>query len=315
MRNLIGLLAALWMAISGDAIRAEPPRIVVSIVPVHSLVAGVTAGVTDPVLLISGAGSPHGYYLRPSEMLSIARADAIIWVGQELETVLSRPLKNLTGDARVLTLLDLPTIRKLKVRKPDSWKTARDRAVQHTDGTSAGKILGQFDPHIWLDPTNAMEIVHATAVLLAELDPRNAHSYERNESDTLQRIKDMDLILDAQLSNIREVPFVVLHDAYQYFENRFNLHAVGAIAASAEKPPSVRWLRALRERIFSVGAVCAFREPQMRSALVETLSEDTDLRLGVLDPLGSSYTHGPDAYFETMRANADALTRCLVKWE
>jgi zinc transport system substrate-binding protein len=56
-----------------------------------------------------------------------------------------------------------------------------------------------------------------------------------------------------------------------------------------------------------------FREPQFESALVQVLLEDSDAQAGVLDPLGTDVTRGPDAYFELMDSNADALLACLSR--
>ncbi len=62
------------------------PQVVVSIKPLHALVAGVMDGVGEPVLLVKGGGSPHGYILRPSEARNISRADLVVWVGEGLES-------------------------------------------------------------------------------------------------------------------------------------------------------------------------------------------------------------------------------------
>ena len=89
-----------------QAAAGPAPRVVVSVLPVHSLAAGVMAGVGAPRLLIRGAASPHDASLRPSDARALSAADLVIWVGPGLETFLSKPLGALAGRARVIALAE-----------------------------------------------------------------------------------------------------------------------------------------------------------------------------------------------------------------
>src|SRR5919106_6675550 len=90
---------------AGDSAGADPaPAVVVSIKPIHALVAGVMAGVATPELLIEGAGSPHSYALRPSQAQALEEADVVFWVGEGLEAFLEKPLAALSGNAKVVEL-------------------------------------------------------------------------------------------------------------------------------------------------------------------------------------------------------------------
>ncbi len=171
--------------------------------------------------------------------------------------------------------------------------------------------IGSYDPHVWLSPFNAKLMAGVIAEELSAIDPENAATYQTNTDRLWQRIDAMEIRIASRLAPVRAVPFVVFHDAFQYFEESFGLNAVGSVTASPDRMPSARRITALRERIAESGARCVFREPQFESALVQVLLEDSNARAGVIDPLGTAIAPGRDAYFELMHANTDALIDCL----
>jgi zinc transport system substrate-binding protein len=305
---LEAFLSALPIGLALAAVpAAAAPKVVASIVPVHSLVAGVMDGIGVPILLIGRGGSPHGYSLRPSEARALGEADLVFWIGAPLETPLARPIAALSGRARVIALSEAAGVRTLPVRRGGIWEEAPghlgDRHAEHEDDAA--------DPHLWLDPRNALGIVETAVAALVRLDPKNAARYRHNGQGLLARIEALDSEIAEALAPVRDRPYVAFHDAYQYFERRYGLHAVGAVAISAERPPGARHLAAIRARIVERGAVCVFTEPQFRPALVETVIARTGAATDVLDPLGAELPPGPDAYFMLIRGLAASLVRCL----
>ena len=287
---------------------AKAPRVVVRIAPIHSLVAGVMAGVGVPGLIVRGYGSPHHYQMRPSEAAALEAADLVFWVGRSLETFLVRPLSTLARKARIVELMGLDGLTRLGARRPDAW--SGHRPGSDSAAPRPGRVV---DPHIWLDAGNARRIVAEAIRRLGAVDPARRPIYESNGAALMRRIEAFDRELQRRLAPLREVPFVVVHDAFQYFERRYGLRAVGAVVAGPNRLPGVRALQTLRSTIIAVEARCVFREPQVDSGLVDTIVEGTGANRGVLDPLGARLTPGPDAYFEMMTANAAAMVDCLAR--
>lgn len=112
----VAMIGALLAAAPVAAAHAEV-RVVASIKPIHSLVAGVMAGVGSPSLIVEGAGSPHTYSLKPSQAAAIESADVIFWVGHNLEAFLEKPLDSLGGKARVVELMDTDGLTQLAIRE------------------------------------------------------------------------------------------------------------------------------------------------------------------------------------------------------
>jgi zinc transport system substrate-binding protein len=288
------------------------PKVVASIKPLHSLVAGVMAGVGEPSLIVKGAASPHTYAMRPADAKALSEADVVFWAGEGLENFLEKPLSALAGKARVVTLMAEPGLRLLPTREGGLWEESGET---HDHGAEAHDEHehehGAYDGHIWLDPQNAKFIADRAVAVLSESDPANAAGYAANGRKLGARLDTLDGELRGRLDPIRSRPYVVFHDAYHYFEDRYGLNAVGAITVSPDRRPSARRLSEIRAHIRKADAACVFAEPQFEPTLVRTVVEGTGAGTGVLDPEGANLPDGPDLYFNLMRANAEALAACL----
>jgi zinc transport system substrate-binding protein len=314
--------------------------VVASIKPVHSLVAGVMAGIGEPVLLVKGASSPHGYSLRPSDARALDEAQVVFWIGENLETYLTKPLQALSAAAHVVPLSEAEGVRLLPAREGGVWEEhhepqgrneqgqgghdedehdARARAVhakeaEHELEQERGEHAhehGRFDMHIWLDPHNAGAMVDAIVAGLSEADPAHAPVYRDNGREVHQRLEQLDDALRSELAVIADRPFVVFHDAYQYLEERYGLNAVGTISVDPGRRPGARRLATIQSSLSELDAACVFAEPQFEPALVDTVIEGTNAKKGVLDPLGADLEAGPDLYFQLMSRLADSLIECL----
>ncbi len=297
---------ALACALAFAVVLALPLRaaagleVVASIAPVHSLVARVMQGAGTPYLLLPPGASPHDHALRPSGAAALERAALVFWVGPRLERRLERPLTTLAAGARVVRLVDTPGLTRLALREGAAFAES---------GEAQGK--DETDPHLWLDPENAKLWLGAIAAALAEADPARRALYLANADAARAELDALAAEIDARLAPVRGRPFVVFHDSFHYFEHRFGIEAAGAVALGDARAPGPARIARIRDRIRALRAVCLFREPQFRSALVATVAEGTGVRIGVLDPLGASLPPGPDLYPELLRGLAESLADCL----
>ena len=306
-------------------------KVVTSIKPVHSLVSGVMFGVGSPSLIIEGAGSPHTYSLKPSQAKQLQDAKLVFWMGDELETFLEGPIENIAQKATAIKLIDAHGLKKIRFRDGgmfddhghddhddhehddnDHEKHAKKEHDDHSDHDGHDDHgHGEFDPHVWLDPVNAKAIVHEIEEALVKADPKHASTYEANAHKMMEKLDSLVVELSDELEPVHEKGFIVFHDAYQYFEQRFDVVAIGSITVSPEVMPGAERVSELREKILKLNATCVFSEPQFEPKLVETLVEDTGTRTGVLDPLGATLTKGSDLYFQLLRNMASSLKKCL----
>ena len=299
--------------ISGISITANAEiNVVSSVKPLHSLVSGVMEGVARPDLIVKGSASPHTYSLRPSQARQLEDADLVFWMGHELESFLEQPLEAIATKGHIVELIDSSKLKKIKMREGGMFDAhAHDDHDEHEGHDDHGH--GEFDVHVWLDPENAKVLVDEIKLALIELDPVNSSKYESNSNKMNMKLDQLIDEVSKKLESEQGKGYVVFHDAYQYFEQRFGMSAVGSITVSPEVVPGANRIRELKNKINELNAHCVFSEPQFEPKLVSTVIEGTQANTGVLDPLGASIKDGPELYFTLIRNMADSLHECLSK--
>ena len=170
---------------------------------------------------------------------------------------------------------------------------------------------GMWDMHIWLDVENAKIFSNQITATLQSVFPDSQDQFQSNLNDVLQKLDALEAELEEITKPVAETPYLVFHEAYQYLERKLNLTQVGAIHVNPEIAPSAKRIRSLRETVVETNAVCIFGEPQFNPAIVSTISEGTDIKSGVLDPLGAHVAEDSDAYFNILRDIARSLRECL----
>lgn len=325
------LLASSLLVGSALAAHAEV-KVVASMKPVHSLVAAVMEGVGTPDIIVDGAGSPHNYALKPSQAQMLEQADVVFWVGHELEAFLEKPLETVGANAESVELIDAHDLVKLGFREGGAFEKhmlgeeeghddhAHEAGHDHDhemtaeavhDHEHAGHSDGRFDAHVWLDPMNAKAMVREIEDALVAADPENTAKYEANAEATLARLDALIAEVAAELEPVKDKGFIVFHDAYHYFENRFGVTAAGSITVSPEAMPGAERVTEIRARVKELGAACVFAEPQFEPKLISTVTEDTQAKSGALDPLGADLANGPELYFQVIRNMAASMKSCL----
>lgn len=296
---------------------AAPPRVVADIAPVHSLVARVMQGVGEPALLVPPGASPHFHAMRPSDAQALQSAQIVVTVGSELVPWLDRPLETLAGTATRIDLLHSPGTTILPSRSSALFEAHShdDHAAQ--DGHDAhdghdGHDHGPIDPHAWLDPENGKLWLDTIARALAGADPDNAALYLANAAGGAAEIDAAAADTRAEIAPLRGLRYVVFHDAYQYFENRFDLPATGAIAISDASTPGPARIAELRDRTAELGVTCALTEPQFDPDLIATVFQGRDVVTRVLDPVGAQIPPGPQMYPALIRSVGVALAGCAA---
>jgi zinc transport system substrate-binding protein len=298
---------------------AAEPKVVVTVKPVHALVAGVMAGIGVPKLIVDGTTSPHTFTLKPSGAQAINQADVFIRVSEHLEPFTEKVVTSLSNRVKVLSLAQSPGVTLLDRRKGDTFEQHEHSGDEHGhqnghgddahDPHEAGETK---DSHIWLDPINAKAIVADVANILSETYPENADKFAANAAALNGKIDALAAEIEAELIDIKDKPFIVFHDATQYFERRFGVPAAGSVTVSPDVQPSAKRLTAVRKKIAALGAACVFAEPGFQPKLVAAVTGGTKANTGTLDPEGALLSPGPDLYFVLLRNLAANLKSCLA---
>jgi zinc transport system substrate-binding protein len=280
-------------------------KVAVTIKPLHSLVAQVMGKAGSPELLVKGAASAHTYALRPSDASMLGEADIFFRMSDTMEPFTGKLARSLP---KRVQLVSLQQTRGLKLYARRTGATFEDEHDHGPDGHSHDAM----DGHAWLDPVNAKVLIDRIAQVLAAKEPANAQLFRANADAAKARLDQLSADLATELAPIAGKPYIVFHDALQYFERRYRLRVVGSIAISPEVPPSAKRLSALRKRIAALGAICAFAEPQFDTRLIGTVTEGTKAKTGSIDPEGAKIEPGPELYATLLRNLARDLKACLA---
>ncbi len=178
----------------------------------------------------------------------------------------------------------------------------------HDEHGHEGHAHGEYDPHIWLDPSNAKVILKEMAEHLIEKDQKNASVYKNNLKKAL---KDLDkLTKDVKSELNKDFKSIVFHDAYQYFEKRFDVNVLGAFTVNTDVMPGAEQLAEIREIIEHDKVSCVFSEPQFNPDIINAVAKDMNISTGVLDPLGATLNPGKDLYFDLISNMSKSFKGC-----
>jgi len=305
-------------------------KVVTSIKPLHSLASYLMNGIGEPGLIVDGYASPHGFSMKPSHAKMLQNADLIFWVGEDLESFLEKPLKSIAKKAEKIELMEIKGLNVLKFRERnifdehdhDDHAKKEDDHDDHDDHAKKedghddhdghdeheGHAHGEYDPHIWLDPLNAKVILKEMTEHLIENDSKNASTYKSNLDKALNDIDKLTMEVMTELN--KSTSSIVFHDAYQYFEERFNVNILGAFTVNTDVMPGAEQLAEIREIIEHDKVKCIFSEPQFNPDIIKAVAKDMNIKTGVVDPLGATLDPGKDLYFKLIRNMSASFKGC-----
>ncbi|MDB9792585.1 zinc ABC transporter substrate-binding protein [Candidatus Pelagibacter sp.] len=336
IKNLPLLLSILSILTFFTPAKAEL-KVVTSIKPIHSLASYLMDGIGKPDLIVDGYASPHGFSMKPSHAKMLQNAELIFWVGEDLESFLEKPLSSIAKKAEKIELIEIKGLNVLKFRERNIFdEHNHDDHDDHDDHNDHGKkeehddhddhddhgkkeehddhddheghAHGEYDPHIWLDTMNAKAMLNEMAEHLIENDPKNEAKYKSNLDKALKDIDKLTIEVMTELNN--SVSSIVFHDAYQYFEKRFNVNVLGAFTVNTDVMPGAEQLAEIREIIEHDKVACVFSEPQFNPDIINAVAKDMKIKTGVLDPLGATLDSGKDLYFKLIRNMSASFKGC-----
>lgn len=286
--------------------RTTPPRVVVTLKPIHSLVTSIMEGVATPFLLLPDGASPHTFALKPSLLKQMQMADLIIWVGPSLESFMIKPLAGLHPTFGILSLLHTPHLTLYPLRQARQWSSTTDHA-------HPAHATGEADPHIWLSVDNAILMAEFIAYTLSQVDSKHAKQYQANVKQLVIRLKNLKDKLTLLLKEDQTKPFLVYHDGYQYFEKEFGLSGAGTMLLNPHAPLSAHGLKKIQEIIHQEQIQCIFYETEFQNTRLKHILAQWNVIAAELDPLGTYFPPGKGNYESTLLTIGKTLHSCFMQ--
>ena len=312
-------IIALFICSGVNVFATETTGVISTIQPINSLVSAVIGNTGKSITIIPSEQSPHDFKLKPSDVKVLQNGNIIFYVSNHLESSITKVLKNLPKNIKLINLMEESGVNHLAIRDNDAWERhdhhghddhdVHDKhGKKHDDHDDHEK---EDDVHVWLSPDNAIKIVQKVNKVLSLYFPENSKIYNDNTTKFIDKIKTLKMELVRELSPIKNKPYIVFHDAYQYFEKTFELNAVGSVALEGDIASSPKQISFIKDKIIKSKASCVFQEPQFDSKLVKIVVEGTDAKIGTLDPLGVNISENKDFYLQLLTNMAKSLKECL----
>jgi ABC-type Zn uptake system ZnuABC Zn-binding protein ZnuA len=280
----------------GKPADTEKIAIVVSIYPLKDMVGQIGGDRVQVVFMVPPGASPHTFEPKPQDMVKVHKARLFVIIGAGLEFWADKAIRSAGGrDLKVLTLSDgLPLL------------SGTDGHDDHLPSHSRSA-----DPHIWLDPQIAKEMVNSIARALIELDPSRGGYFRENAERFKKEIDNLDAFIAGKVKTFRIKEYVTFHSAWNYFSRRYGLRVAGVIEESPGKEPSPKHIARLAEEVKRTGAHVVFAEPQFSPKIAEVIASEAGAKVLFLDPNGGPGLPGRDTYIGLMRYNLSVLESAM----
>lgn len=297
----VGLGLGLVGCSQEPATEGERPLVVTSVPIIYSLTANVAGDDVRLENILPPGVTPHDVTFTPEQVTLVASADLLVENGAKLE---SGWLDDLVKSAGRPELQRVAAAEGIELREPDE-------PVEIPDG---GEPEGHeepedVDPHVWVDVSNAQQMVRNIAEGLKSLDPAHADDYERRAQEYITRLQALDEEIRTKLADLPSRDFVAFHSAFGYYAHAYGLRQVAVIEEFPGKQPSPRYLAAIVDLVKSTGVRAVFSEPQFSPRPAEALARETGAKVYEVDPEGSSLD--PALYEDLMRSNTETFREAL----
>jgi zinc/manganese transport system substrate-binding protein/manganese/iron transport system substrate-binding protein len=310
-RALAGLAGGLLLtvaprlapAVAGQAATPTPEAhiVVAASTPVFADIVANVGGDRVAVWSVIPAGAdPHTWEASPQEVVRLEDSDSFIYMGAYLEPFIEDGAwRRAARDAGIPQLELAEEVELIAV----------DRVIDHGDHVHD---LRGGDPHVWLDPLKAIEVVDAVETHLADLDPAGAAAFAANAEVYRTKLRALDEAYRAGLAAIppERRKLVVFHDAYTYFAERYDFEVVGIVLPNPDGEPSARDIADLVSTIEEEGVGVVFGEPQFDTSLLDAIAAEAGVEVGML--MTDTFDGVIDTYLELMAFNLDSLDRHLA---
>ncbi len=287
------------------------PKLVTTLHPIGLIAAEIMGSFENITVLLPATSSPHHYQLKPSHVRALNQADLVIWVGQSLEMFMNKPIAQLKHKGSVLTLEEIPGLTLLSYRANALWphQTHDHSSHAHVHKDTPNNI----DGHLWLSTHNAIAMASHIAKRLVKLDPVNSTDYRTNLALFTEKIEQLDKHIRKKMTPYNDTPYLVYHDAFQYFESQYALKPLGAFLTDGAQGLSAKRLRALNRIIKTNKIRCIFADRQYDPSLPKKVASQTGASLVTLDPIGVTISMENGGYMRLLETISKNMLSCLSK--
>ena len=290
-------------------------RVVATTTVLADLVRGVAGpGVSVESLVPKGA-EVHTFDPAPSDLRRVSGATLIVGNGLGLDEWLTDLARDAGATAPIVELAeDLPGVEYIEGGDGhDEGEDGHDEGEDGHDEGEDGHDGKAFNPHLWLDVSNARAYVSKITDVLTAADPPGAAGYRERAAAFDRRLADLDASIRTRFDALPAADrrIVSFHDAFPYFARAYGLEVVGVVVEAPGQEPAAGEVAALIDAIRSTGARAILAEVQFNDRLARQIAAETGATV-VADLYTDSLGDPPvDSYEGLIRWDVDRIIAAL----
>ena len=254
----------------------------------------------DLTTLAKPTEDPHFVDAKPSFIVKLNRADALIEGGAELELGWLSPL------------LEGARNSKLEAGKPGRIACAEGiqlLEVPNTLDRAKGDIHAAGNPHYTTDPMNAKVVAAHIAEAFSQLEPKSADFFRTNAKKFNDRLDSKLAEWQKLLAPFKGKRIVTYHNSWPYFAKRFEVNMTLFLEPKPGIPPTPAHLAEVITRMKADHTRLIVVEPHLSRKTAEAVAGKTEAQLLDFAPYPGGGKASGDGYIEWM----DSLVHALVK--
>lgn len=298
MRTIKLFFFSLLLISTSITAQAKEIKLLTSIKPLQLIAAAIQNGINKPDVLLPLGASAHHYSLKPNDLQRIQDADLFYWIGPNMEVFLTKTVQTRSKPSIAIQQLASIHLRHFSEEHEDH----DDNDHQHQ--------AGSLDPHLWLNPTNAITIATKMTEDLSKLDPSNKDKYQANLVEFQKDLNTTDKAIRHSFTHIKLKPFFVFHETYNYFEETYDIKHSGVFSLNASIQPSIKHVAEMKQRLAKAGDSCIFYEPPVKPKLADTLTQGLPVSVYMLDAMGAEIAMNNQGYPKLLVSLAEQLQAC-----
>jgi len=282
--------------------------VVATFYPLQQLTAAVVGDLGEVKVIVPAGMEPHDYEPSIGDIRSIYDADLFVINGAGMDAWAEKLMPELESkEVQSLRFAD-------KVELIRAEEDLEHEESQEDATTADTQDHGEWDPHFWLDPKAAKDLVGAVTGGLSGKFPEQRAVFESNALRVVAELNTLDDEYRTGLAACIKDEVVTSHDAFRYLSARygFETHAIAGLSPNEE--PSPKRLVELTAEVKAEGIKYIFFEALVSPKMAETLARETGTETLVFDPIeGVSDVDSAMGvnYFSLMRDNLAALRKAL----
>lgn len=302
MKKIIStfLLFTSLTACNSEQVQSSKTKVVATFYPLAYFAERIGGDAVEVSNLTPVGGEPHDFEPSPRQIVEVTEADLALYLGLGFEPW----MEDLETELKAKGVVAVEVNSRLDLIEAEE-ETHEESAHDH----------GTYDPHTWLDPLLAQEMVSMILDGLVQTDPQNEALYTTNAQLLNQDLQALHEAYSTTLQNCETKTVLTSHDAFSYLAHRYNLETVGITGLSPEDEPSADRLVELADFAKAQKSQYIFFETLANPDVAETLAEEANLTPLMFNPVEGLTTEQAKAgenYFTLMQANLDNLKLALA---